>query len=214
MKRMCKREASGVLHNGAVMSLSGGTDEPSSMRFNFEGAKKRSPAGRYLTKQQTKLGLFSRGRSKAQGTAVSKALGLSDEASKQAAERQHDRFYENEAKKHLRQARMHEKDPSPDPNPRPHPHPHPKTDPNPNPNPKTDTDTDPNQARMHEKDMVDVRVQQQAEHDRRISLGKESKSDAVRQLRANLNPDPSPNPSPNPKPNPNLFPVPHPNPNP
>ena len=97
MKRMCKREASGVLHNGAVMSLSGGTDEPSSMRFNFEGAKKRSPAGRYLTKQQTKLGLFSRGRSKAQGTAVSKALGLSDEASKQAAERQHDRFYENDA---------------------------------------------------------------------------------------------------------------------
>ena len=67
---------------------------------------------------------------------------------------------------------------------------------------------------MHEKDMVDVRVQQQAEHDRRISLGKESKSDAVRQLRANPDPDPSPNPNPNPKPNPKPFPDPHPNPNP
>jgi len=114
MKRMCKREASGVLHTGAVMSLSGGVEEPSSMRFNFGGAKKFSPAGRHLTRQKTKVGWMaslSRGRSKAQGTAVSKALGLADEASKQAAERQHDRFYENEAKKHLRQARMHENDP-------------------------------------------------------------------------------------------------------
>jgi hypothetical protein len=57
-------------------------------------------------------------------------------------------------------------------------------------------------------------VQQQAEHDRRMSLGKESKSDAVRQLGANPIPDPDPSPSPSPNPSPSPSPNPSPNPSP